>query len=105
MALRASARAQPERRRRGIVVVVNRQPAKRRQARHLLKQFPEYAAPPELGNYSPVIYKYFAPYGADNSALQIYRALIPIAVASCSTGVKSSRNRQTPGVSSAKLER
>jgi hypothetical protein len=42
-------------------VAVNRLRTKRRQARHLLKQFPEYAAPLELGNYSAVIYKYFAP--------------------------------------------
>jgi hypothetical protein len=44
------ARAQSQRRRRGIFVVVKHQPTKRRQARHLRKPHPEYAAPPELGN-------------------------------------------------------
>jgi hypothetical protein len=45
-----SCRCSSQRRRRGIFVVVKRQPTKRRQARHLQKPYPEYAAPPELGN-------------------------------------------------------
>jgi hypothetical protein len=45
-----SCRCSSQRRRRGIFVVVKRQPTKRRQARHLPKPYPEYAAPPELGN-------------------------------------------------------
>jgi hypothetical protein len=45
-----SCRCSSQRRRRGIFVVVKRQPTKRRQARHLQRPYPEYAAPPELGD-------------------------------------------------------
>src|SRR6185312_7879251 len=73
-----SCRCSSQRRRRGIFVVVKRQPTKRRQARHLQKPYPEYAAPPELGNPSEHCYNDAAP-----------TALPPIAIASLALPVQN----------------
>jgi hypothetical protein len=82
------ARAQSQRRRRGIFVVVKHQPTKRRQARHLRKPHPEYAAPPELGN-SPLAAATMMPRPRRSHRLP----LVPY-----TASAKYSRKRQTSRV-------
>src|SRR6185437_6486533 len=83
-----SCRCSSQRRRRGIFVVVKRQPTKRRQARHLRKPHPEYAAPPELGN-SPRDTATMMPRPRRSHQLP----LLP-----CAAGAKYSRKCQTSRV-------
>jgi hypothetical protein len=83
-----SCRCSSQRRRRGIFVVVKRQPTKRRQARHLQKPYPEYAAPSELGN-SPRDTATMMPRPRRSHQLP----LLP-----CAAGTKYSRKCQTPRV-------
>ena len=80
--------APSQRRRRGIVVVVNRHPTKRRQARHLRKKYPEYAAPPELGNSHPAL----------ATTMPRLRRSLKFRRCVCSIRMRHSRNRQTSEV-------
>src|SRR6185437_12171604 len=83
-----SCRCSSQRRRRGIFVVVKRQPTKRRQARHLPKPYPEYAAPSELGN-SPRDTATMMPRLRRSHQLPLLR---------CAAGAKYSRKFQTSRV-------